>query len=653
MVAWLVYHPSLVSEKFLRDCGAHAMIVSGLPTSGSAEPYFRDVLSCLGIRAKEYRDLILEKAFGYGFDFELASLTASEAYVCAFVCMFYKVNIVLISQRGGEYYLFRSHPNNQRTYVIGSFTTSVGGVNKYARVNCTELGLVSMFKRVMYPFSELPTRPSSPENDFCQIYAYAPEITLSSDGIKPSGVKTRGRPIGNITIEEALWQDYLIKGLDNVSTDAAAMNDGSYKRLMAEKKEIISKIEAEKTSAQICEDLRNGIQPVNISVPANFRPTKAAFVTSEKARGALLKTKMPTNVEKNRNEWLVEGASLAEKITISVKPEQIKMTGLRHWYSMQVMNYSKKGLSSIGYKTATFLPGGIINGTGLGNVVCTEIVWCKNVIIPTYECFSHINCRVKSIIMICETANCNIPGRPFIVYDHNEDVWTTSDIFATYFNEDMMGPKMVALRTIVKQQMTKSFRNTGIFERAKAIWDKKPKKEKKRHPLCHVPIRHVVLDRVLETRGNLDMSTISSMWPSVTGTDYQKDVPRIPSDQESEDVVMECPGLRVEDLLKHSFSLSCTWKQPFAVTNRGLIMPCGAVEPAITHNLHQHTCMLPYLGDTFNSWDSSVERADSIPCCSACPRRFPHKALAELCAEMGCPGEGVSSSNIRVDKLDG
>nr|WIL96140.1 P5 protein [Carrot reovirus 1] len=661
LVSWMVYHQGTGCDKFLTNNGVDQMKITGLPQKNGSNPYYQSILCCAGITAANYRNAIDDGANRFMSDGDFLGMSNQEAFVCCILSIFHRGNVILVSHKGGEYYVFRNDPNCHRTYVIGSIWSKAGLPTKYARINCTEVGISGMFKRVMYPSQELPGQPSIPDHGICQIYAYRPSKV---EGAKSdNSIRANGRLLRNFELPKECWNDYIIPGMDNVDLQQGVMMDGTYDSLMDKKNDMLTLLGVKTASKHLCESLQNGVALENIShglkLVSKFKPRghSSAFVTTPVARNQIARTKLPTNVDKNRDEWLIKGAELAENTKVGIKPKEIRLTGLRHWYSSRIMNCSKKRLHKQGRSKATFLPGGLVTGTGLMNVVVREIVWCNNVVIPRYECYSKDLDKVRTIIMICETGNCNIPGRPYIAFDHKDNQWFTSELFKTYFENDLASAELSQLKDVIRTQMNKSLEIDGALEKLVNRWNKAPLKNREKvSPLVAMPICHVDIPSTINTRKYVDLSTLSSIWPTISGEDYQKDCQDKQDDEEKED---ESSGdqtrVDVQDLLKHSYSISCAWKQPFEITSQGFILPCGSLEPKISHNLHQHSCMLPYLGELTDE-DVLLDlesNAASVPSCLGCSRRYAHPALAELCQQINCPGHGESlrSSNLFINHL--
>lgn len=658
MVAWLVLHQGAGCEKFLVNSGPKALIITGLPPRQGNDPYFEEFLCCIGITAVNYRSAIIAGSNRHLEDVNLNGMSRLEAFSCCILSVFHQVNVLVVSQKGGEYYIFRSNPNHHATYVVGITGNKFGGKVKYARINCTEIGMSGMFKRVMYPCSDFVYQPSIPDHAHCQVFAYKPCKPQENGSNSTDLVNAKGSVLFEFELPRAEWNDYILPGMDNVGISRGLMIDGTYERLMDNKREMLSMLDANAKSDQICDDLRKGlsVDKVNIGIRSKFTPRRApkAFATTSVARDQLSKTKLPTNEDKHRNEWLLHGAKLSEQTVIGMKPKELKMTGLRHWYSSRIMNCSKARLQKSGKLTATFLPGGLLTGTGLGDVILKEVVWCNNVLIPRYECYNNEAELSRSLVMICETGNCNIPGRPYLGYDHINKRLFTSDLFSTYFEKDMATNDLVELRTIVTAQIMKAFDSVGhrsTPDQSQASYTNflPPWRKREQSGLSSIPVVHSVLNKTINTRKYVDLSTLSSIWPTITGEAYQKDCQDRNRDENGD--LPEVVELRVsaEDVLLHSYSFSCTWKQPFKVTDRGFILPCGTVEPKVTHNLHQHACMLPYLGESLSDYSSLGMNCDTVPSCNLCNRRFAHYALAELCEKFGCPGSDDTQTAVDLN----
>ncbi|ADO27691.1 non-structural protein NSP5 [Raspberry latent virus] len=659
LVTWLSMNDSLYCLKMITNHPVEATVLRGLPAYSNikGEPWFDELFMCVGLTSAAYRAEVKKEASVPRKPELIRGMGPIDIFSCCIISMLHHRNFLVISGNTCEYYFFQSDPNQMETCVI--CVQEVGlktGKYRFARVNATEVGLSSVCRRVLVPCTVLLDQPVDMTLSTCEIMSIHP--FEDDETGKITFIKT---PIYALDLAKNILEQLFAKGMTNVPTldKGAAVEECEAGE--AKRRRFLSDEVAKVRADMVTEALQKGMKLNIDGASSRFtipKPTQS-LVTSKVNRDLLKKTKMPVNTEANRQEWLLEGARLSDQIRIGVKPKEVKMTGLRHWYSCIVMNYKKKAMVKEGYNVATYLPGGLLIGTGLGNSVCCEIVWTPCAIIARYEIFNIGNERTRSIISINETSSCNVPGRPFLGYCHIKGKWFTSDLFTRYFEVDLQKKELAVLVQILTSMTATVLSPSLTYNEGMRIKQaiemtnrdrpfRMRNKQANAHPLRLVPIIHTKVKAMVQTRGDVELSALSSVWPSVSGEDYSKD-----NDVFIEGERVPGPGVQPDDLRRHSFLSNCAWREHFQVLPDRYLMPCGTTEPKINHRLYDHQCMYSYLGEMSENCDERGFTHEQIPSCDRCNRYYPHPAMAGLCAIFGCPGgEGdILNYGVQINHL--
>ncbi|UCZ39220.1 capping enzyme/guanyltransferase [Taro reovirus 1] len=382
--------------------------------------------------------------------------------------------------------------------------------------------------------------------------------------------------------------------------------------------------------------------------------------------------KLPT-IGTNFESILINRGSHESEIMIGKKSGDGAETGLPLRYKAHVVNYHKKEFQQrCPNAKSGFLPGGLLHHTLGGSVVCLRIDVYNDMVIGNYGIFSGLE-LVRIISMFCEYSAINIPGRPYLIFDLENDRWLIPPMFKDYFqgrrdvNELTNKRKIITTNKI--DDMVKQF-NSYLRENRIVRGERIDRSYVHRVPgaqlkprsrdgrtfyqsdlrLYPIDIHEHEEALSLSSPGEVNFgAAIGSIWPSMKrhyletcddtkGENSSTDVRKMKGSRSSNYLIPEAvdPALVIpsaasvicKDVPKSSHS-GC-----IQLSGNGLILPCGARENRRSTSLSKHRCLLPYLGVNPINMPYGYE---AMRACNNCGRLYGQDILAKLCEQVSCP----------------